>query len=166
MPGGLGHRGTGKGRPADLSWVHDRHARTAVHRFAHAAAVAVAEAPGTGYNPLVIYGGLRLGIRYARAAEFGRQFAIAAGDGQQDDLRSRHLDVGMLLVDDVQLLPDAEAIQAEFLHVVTTLHNGGRQLVISADRAPRLLAGLDDSLRDRLEGGLVAELANDTDGTA
>jgi chromosomal replication initiator protein len=156
------------------------------YRFARAAAVAVAEAPGTACNPLFICGGLRLGrthllhaignyaqelhpsldIRYVRAAEFGRQFAIAAGDGQQDDLRSRHLDVGMLLVDDVQLLPDAEAIQAEFLHVVTTLHNGGRQLVISADRAPRLLAGLDDSLRDRLEGGLVAELANDTDGTA
>jgi chromosomal replication initiator protein len=156
------------------------------YRFARAAAVAVAEAPGTACNPLFICGGLRLGrtqllhaignyaqelhpsldIRYVRAAEFGRQFAIAAGDGQQDDLRSHHLDVGMLLVDDVQLLPDAEAIQAEFLHVVTTLHNGGRQLVISADRAPRLLAGLDDSLRDRLEGGLVAELANDTDGTA
>jgi len=156
------------------------------YRFARAAAVAVAEAPGTACNPLFICGGLRLGrtqllhaignyaqelhpsldIRYVRAAEFGRQFAIAAGDGQQDDLRSRHLDVGMLLVDDVQLLPDAEAIQAEFLHVVTTLHNGGRQLVISADRAPRLLAGLDASLRDRLERGLVAELANDTDGMA
>jgi chromosomal replication initiator protein len=137
-------------------------------------------------NPLFIYGGLRLGrthllhvignyaqglhpsldIRYVRAAELGRQFAIAAGDGQQDNLRSRYLDVGMLLIDDVQLLPGAEAIHAEFLHVVTTLHNGGRQLVISADCAPRLVAGLDDSLRDRLERGLVAELANDTDGTA
>jgi chromosomal replication initiator protein len=76
------------------------------------------------------------------------------------------MDAGMLLVDDVQLLPDAGAIQAEFLHVFTTLHNGGRQLVISSDRAPRLLAGLDDSLRDRFERGLVDELANDTDGTA
>jgi chromosomal replication initiator protein len=72
----------------------------------------------------------------------------------------------MLLIDDVQLLPGVEAIQAEFLHVVTTLHNGGRQLVISADRAPGLVAGLDDSLRDQLERGLVAELANDTDDTA
>ena len=154
------------------------------YRFAHAAAVAVAEAPGTACNPLFIYGGLRLGrthllhaignyaqelhpsldIRYVRAAEFGRQFAIAAGDGQHDDLRSRYLDAGMLLVDDVQLLPDAGAIQAEFLHVFTALHNDGRQLVISADRAPRLLAGLDDSLRDRLERGLAVELANDTDG--
>jgi chromosomal replication initiator protein len=100
-----------------------------------------------------------LDIRYVRAAEFGRQFAIAAGDGQQHDLRSRYLDGGMLLIDDVQLLPDAGAIQAEFLHVFTVLHNGGRQLVISADRAPRLLAGLDDSLRDRLERGLAAELS-------
>jgi chromosomal replication initiation ATPase DnaA len=107
-----------------------------------------------------------LDIRYVRAAEFGRQFAIAAGDGQQDDLRSRYLDAGMLLVHDVQLLPGAEALQAEFLHVVTALHKGGRQLVISADRAPRLLADLNDSPRDRLERGLVAELANDTDGTA
>ena len=107
-----------------------------------------------------------LDIRYVRAAEFGRQFAIAAGDGQQDDLRSRHLDAGMLLVHDVQLLPGAEALQAEFLHVVTALHNGGRQLVISTDGAPRLLADLNDSPRDRLERGLVAELANDTDGTA
>jgi chromosomal replication initiator protein len=143
-----------------------------------AAAVAVAEAPGTACNPLLIYGGLRLGrthllhaigtyaqelhpsldIRYVRAAEFGRQFAIAAGDGREDDLRRRYLDAGMLLVDDVQLLPDAEAIRAEFLHVITALHDGGRQLVISAGRAPRLLAGLDDSLRDRLERGLAAEL--------
>jgi chromosomal replication initiator protein len=100
------------------------------------------------------------------AAEFGRQFAIAAGDGQQDDLRNRYLDASMLLVDDVQLLPGAEAIQAEFLHVFTTLHNGGRQLVISSDRSRRLLTGLDDNLRDRLERGLAAELANDTDSTA
>jgi chromosomal replication initiator protein len=68
--------------------------------------------------------------------ELGRQFAIAAGSGRQDGLRSRYLDAGMLLVDDVELLPDAEATQAEFLYVLTTLHNGGRQLVISADRAP------------------------------
>jgi chromosomal replication initiator protein len=72
----------------------------------------------------------------------------------------------MLLVDDVQLLPDAEATQAEFLHVLTTLHNGGRQLVISSDRVPRLLAGMDDSLRDRLERGLIAELTDGTNGTA
>ena len=156
------------------------------NRFAHAAAVAVAEALGTACNPLFIYGGPGPGrthllhaignyarelhpsleIRYVRAGEFGCRFAIAAGDGQQDNLRSRYLDADMLLVDDVQLLPDAEAIQAEFLHVFTTLHNSGRQLVISADRAPRLLAGLDDSLRDRLERGLVAELTDGTNGTA
>lgn len=146
------------------------------YRFAHAAAVAVAEAPGTACNPLFIYGGLRLGrthllhaignyaqelhpsldIRYVRAAEFGRQFAIAAGDGRQDNLRSRYLDAGMLLVDEVQLLPGAEAIKAEFLHVFTTLHNGGRQLVISADRAPRLLAAWTTASATGLSGAWSA----------
>jgi chromosomal replication initiator protein len=64
----------------------------------------------------------------------------------------------MLLIEDIQLLPATEAIQAEFLHVFSTLHNGGKQLVISSDRAPGRLASLDDSLRDRLERGLLTEV--------
>jgi chromosomal replication initiator protein len=141
------------------------------NRFAHAAAVAVAEAPGTAYNPLFIYGGTRTGrthllhalgnyarqlhpsldIRYVQAAEFGSESVIAAQD-------SRYLDASMLLIGDIQLLPATEAIQAQFLDVFNTLYNGGRQLVISADHAPGSLASLDESLRDRLGRGLVTEV--------
>jgi chromosomal replication initiator protein len=147
------------------------------NRFAQAAAVAVAEAPGTAYNPLFIYGGPRPGrthllhalgnyarrlypsldIRYVQAAEFGSGSAIAAQDSRGDG-RSRYLDASMLLIGDIQLLPATEAIQAQFLHVFDTLYNGGKQLVISSDRAPGSLAGLDESLRDRLGRGLLADV--------
>lgn len=144
-------------------------------RFAHAAAVAVAEAPGTAYNPLFIYGGPRSGrthllhalgnyarqlypsldICYVQAAEFGSD---QAQDSRRGKIRSRYLDASMLLIGDIQLLPATEAIQAEFLHVFSTLHNDGKQLVISSDRAPDSLASLDDSLRARLEQGLLTEV--------
>jgi chromosomal replication initiator protein len=146
------------------------------NRFAHAAAVSVAEAPGTAYNPLFIYGGPRLGrthllhavgnyarqlhplldIRYVPAKEFGSESVIAAQDSRRGGYRSRHLDAGMLLIGDIQRLPAAEAIQAEFRHVFDTLYDGGKQLVISSDRAPGSLTALDDSLRGRLEPGLLA----------
>jgi chromosomal replication initiator protein len=145
------------------------------NRFAHAAAVAVAEAPGTAYNPLFIYGGPGPGRthllhalgNYARqlnpsldiccvqAAEFGSD---QAQDSRRGEIRSRYLDASMLLIGDIQLLPATEAIQAEFLHVFDALYNGGKQLVISSDRAPGSLAGLDDSLRARLERGLLTEV--------
>jgi len=141
------------------------------NRFAHAAAVAVAEAPGAAYNPLVIYGGPcsgrthllhalgnytrqlypSLDICYVQAAEFGSDEA----QDSRGEIGSRYLDAGMLLIADIQLLPATEAIQAEFLRVFSALHDGGTQLVISSDRAPGSLASLDDGLRDRLGRGLL-----------
>ena len=148
------------------------------NRFAQAAAVAVAEAPGTAYNPLFIYGDPRparthllhalgnyarqlhpsLDICYVHAAAFGSESAIAAQDSGGGGFGSRYLDAGMLLVGDIQLLPATGAIQAEFLHVFDTLYNGGKQLVISSDRAPGSLAGLDESLRGRLGRGLLTDV--------
>lgn len=145
------------------------------NRFAHAAAVAVAEAPGSAYNPLFIYGGPHSGtthllhalgnyarqlhpsldICYVSAAEFASESAIAAYDSRRGEARSRYLAAGMLLIGDIQLLPADEAVQAEFRHVFSTLYDGGKQLVISSDRLP---ASLDESLRDRLGQGLLAEV--------
>ena len=144
------------------------------NRFAHAAAVAVA--PGTAYSPLFIYGSPGAGrthllhalgnyarqlypsldICYVPAAEFGGD---QARDSRRGEIHSRYLDASMLLIRDIQLLPGTRAIQAEFLHVFDTMYNGGKQLVISSDRAPGGLAGLDASLRDRLELGLLTEEA-------
>jgi chromosomal replication initiator protein len=117
----------------------------------------VVETPGRVYNPLVIQGGPGSGKT---------RLLHAIGNLARElypSLDVRCLDAGLLLVDDIQLLPDTEFGQAEFLRVFTTLHSGGRQLVISCDRAPRALARLDDSLRDRLEWGLVAEITGTSD---
>jgi chromosomal replication initiator protein len=145
-------------------------------RFAHAAAAAVAEAPGMAYNPLFIHGGhdpLRthmlhaignygrklwpsLKVRYVRAAEFVSEFAVAVRNGEQDAFRDGYLDIDMLLVDDIQDMEGQEDIRAEFLRIITTLHNGSKQVVISSDRAPSRLAGIEDGLRARfgIEDGL------------
>jgi chromosomal replication initiator protein len=149
-------------------------------RFAHACAVVVAETPGMAYNPLFIHGGhgperthllhaignygrkLRpsLKVRYARAAEFAGEFAAAVRNGEQDDFRDGYLDIDMLLVDDIQDLESQEDVQEEFLRILTNLRNGSKQLVISSERAPSRLAGLEDRLRTRfgLEAGLNAQL--------
>jgi len=128
-----------------------------LNRFAHASAVAVAEAPGTAYNPLFIYGGPAqdrthllhaagnyarqlypsLKVRYVKAAEFGGELAIAAQDGEQNSFRNGYLDLDILLVDDIQDMQDTGNVQAEFFRVFTTLHNSSTQLVVSADCAPR-----------------------------
>ena len=96
-----------------------------------------------------------LDIRYIQAAEFGSD---QARDSRRGEIRSRYLDTSMLLIGDIQLLPATEAIQAEFRHVFNTLYNGGKQLVLSSDHAPGGLAGLDASLRDRLERGLITDV--------
>ena len=147
-------------------------------RFAHAAAVAAAEAPGRAYNPLFIHGGHgssrthllhatgnyalelqpSLKVRYVRAAEFASEFAVALRNGSQDGFRDGYLDIDMLLVDDIQDLDGQDDIQAEFLRIFTALHDGSKQLVITADRAASSLVSIEDCLRTRLGQGLVAEV--------
>jgi chromosomal replication initiator protein len=151
-------------------------------RLAHACGVAVAETPGTAYNPLFLHGGLgperthllhaignyarelrpSLKVRYVRAAEFASEFAVT--NGRQDDFRN----LDMLLVDDIQDLEGQQDVQEELLRIFTTLRGGTKQVVISSDRAPSRLAGLGDRLRtqfgiyDGLQGqvsqGLTAEI--------
>ena len=148
------------------------------NRFAHAAAVAVAEAPAKAYNPLFIYGDSGLGkthllhaighyaqtlyngikVRYVSSEEFTNDFINLIRDGKQDGFRRRYRDVDVLLVDDIQFLENKEGTQEEFFHTFNTLHNASKQIVISSDRAPKRLVTLEDRLRSRFEWGLLTDV--------
>ncbi|MEV4558807.1 chromosomal replication initiator protein DnaA [Kitasatospora sp. NPDC049285] len=150
----------------------------ASNRFAHAAAVAVAEAPAKAYNPLFIYGESGLGkthllhaighysrslfpgtrVRYVSSEEFTNEFINSIRDGKADAFRKRYRDIDILLVDDVQFLASKESTQEEFFHTFNTLHNANKQIVLSSDRPPKQLITLEDRLRNRFEWGLITDV--------
>lgn len=150
----------------------------ASNRFAHAAAVAVAEAPAKAYNPLFVYGESGLGkthllhaighyarslypgtrVRYVSSEEFTNEFINSIRDGKGDTFRKRYRDVDILLVDDIQFLASKESTQEEFFHTFNTLHNANKQIVLSSDRPPKQLVTLEDRLRNRFEWGLTTDV--------
>jgi chromosomal replication initiator protein len=150
----------------------------ASNRFAHAATLAIAEAPARAYNPLFIWGESGLGkthllhaagnyaqrlfpgmrVKYVSTEEFTNDFINSLRDDRKASFKRSYRDIDVLLVDDIQFIEGKEGIQEEFFHTFNTLHNANKQIVISCDRPPKQLATLEDRLRTRFEWGLITDV--------
>jgi len=188
--------GNGSGGPSSRPRIADRDATEAVaarlnpdytfdtfvigasNRFAHAAAVAVAEAPAKAYNPLFIYGQSGLGkthllhaighyarslypnvrVRYVNSEEFTNDFINSIRDDKASAFQSRYRNVDVLLIDDIQFLQGKVQTQEEFFHTFNTLHNANKQVVITSDLPPKQLGGFEERMRSRLEWGLLTDV--------
>ncbi|MHB1171265.1 MAG: chromosomal replication initiator protein DnaA [Lacisediminihabitans sp.] len=148
------------------------------NRFAHAAAVAVAEAPAKAYNPLFIYGDSGLGkthllhaighyaeslypgirVRYVSSEEFTNDFINSIANNRASVFQSRYREIDILLIDDIQFLQRAVETQEAFFHTFNTLHDHNKQVVITSDLPPKHLTGFEDRMRSRFEWGLITDV--------
>ena len=148
------------------------------NHFAHAAAVAVSQNPGKVYNPLFIYGNSGLGkthlllaigqtihekdpskkIAYIKGDEFTNQMVKSIKDGTAEEFRVKYRNVDLFLVDDIQFIAGKQSTQDEFFHTFNNIYEAGHQIVITSDRPPLEMSLLDDRLRTRFEGGLMADI--------
>ena len=150
------------------------------NRFAHAAALAVAEAPAASYNPLFLYGGVGLGkthlmhaigneilknnknskILYVTSENFTNQLINAIKDNSSDQFRNKYRNIDVLLIDDIQFIAGKERIQEEFFHTFNTLYESGKQIILSSDKPPKDIQLLEDRLKSRFEWGIIADISN------
>ncbi len=164
--------------PEMAGYTFDRFIVGNSNKFAHAAAVAVAEKPGTTYNPLFIYGNSGLGkthlllaigayisenhpekqIAYIKGDEFTNQLVKSIKDGTAEEFRTKYRNVDLFLVDDIQFIAGKQQTQNEFFHTFNSIFEAGHQIVITSDRPPLEMSTLDDRLRTRFEWGLMADI--------
>ena len=164
--------------PEMAGYTFDRFIVGSSNKFAHAAALAVAEKPGKTYNPLFIYGNSGLGkthlllaigqyihehypdkkIEYIKGDEFTNLMVKSIKEGTAEEFRTRYRNVDLFLVDDIQFIAGKERTQDEFFHTFNNIYEAGHQIVITSDRPPMEMALLDDRLRTRFEGGLMADI--------
>ena len=164
--------------PLNPRYTFDTFVYGASNRFAHAAAMAVAEQPARAYNPLFIYGDSGLGkthllhaighhtrrifagtrVHYVSSEEFTNDFITSIRDHGRADLHRRYRDVDVLLVDDIQFLSGKVQTQEEFFHTFNTLHNANKQIVITSDLPPKQLQDFEDRMRSRFEWGLITDI--------
>ena len=164
--------------PEMAGYTFDRFIVGNSNKFAHAAAIAVAEKPGVTYNPLFIYGNSGLGkthlllaigqaiherepskkLAYIKGDDFTNQMVKSIKDGTVEDFRMKYRNVNLFLVDDIQFIAGKRSTQEEFFHTFNNIYEAGHQIVITSDRPPLEMSLLDDRLRTRFEGGLMADI--------
>lgn len=172
------HIAAGDGSSLNPKYTFDTFVTGSSNRFAHAAAMAVAESPGKVYNPFFMYGGVGLGkthlmhaignrvlhnhpemrVLYVSSEQFTNEIIRSIQEGTAEKFRQKYRNIDVLLVDDIQFLSGKTSTQEEFFHTFNTLHDAQKQIILSSDRPPREVERLEDRLRSRFEWGLITDI--------